>query len=210
MESKNKETESDNEGCVETYEPDTHFEPVVSLPLIDPVTLEEDESTLLKFRAKLYRYDSGETPAMWKERGTGDVKILLHNIKKTARIVMRRDKTLKICANHFITSDMKLCKPSTNKKKNWWIWTAATDFADEIAKSEIFAIKFSNEENANLWKEKFIEAQEILQEESTFNKENEKNSSSSESFDENSPVKKRLEKESTEVSESLDKLKLSK
>lgn len=49
----------------------------------------------------MYRYGSEESPAMWKERGTGEVKILFHNIKKTARVVMRRDKTLKICANHF-------------------------------------------------------------------------------------------------------------
>ena len=48
MESKSKEIESDNEGNSENYEPDIHFEPVVSLPLIAHVTLEEDETTLLK------------------------------------------------------------------------------------------------------------------------------------------------------------------
>ena len=47
-------------------------------------------------RAKLFRLLAGE----WKERGTGDVKFLEHNETKKIRILMRRDKTLKICANH--------------------------------------------------------------------------------------------------------------
>ena len=51
-------------------------------------------------RAKLYRFDRTETPAEWKERGTGDVKILQHKDSKHCRILMRRDKTLKLCANH--------------------------------------------------------------------------------------------------------------
>lgn len=52
-------------------------------------------------RAKLFRYDTNEDPPEWKERGTGDVKLLRHQIKNTVRVVMRRDKTLKICANHY-------------------------------------------------------------------------------------------------------------
>lgn len=52
-------------------------------------------------RAKLFRYDTNENPPEWKERGTGDVKLLRHQTKNTVRVVMRRDKTLKICANHY-------------------------------------------------------------------------------------------------------------
>ena len=51
-------------------------------------------------RAKLFRYDSASDPREWKERGTGDVKILRHKMLGTCRVLMRRDKTLKICANH--------------------------------------------------------------------------------------------------------------
>ena len=49
-------------------------------------------------RAKLFRFatDSSE----WKERGTGDVRLLQHKETKKIRLVMRRDKTLKVCANH--------------------------------------------------------------------------------------------------------------
>ncbi|KAF3850585.1 hypothetical protein F7725_012357, partial [Dissostichus mawsoni] len=55
---------------------DPQFEPIVSLP-------EQDNE-----------------PAEWKERGTGDVKLLKHREKGTIRLLMRRDRTLKICANH--------------------------------------------------------------------------------------------------------------
>lgn len=50
-------------------------------------------------RAKLFRFiaDSSE----WKERGTGDVRLLQHKQSKKVRLVMRRDKTLKVCANHY-------------------------------------------------------------------------------------------------------------
>ena len=52
-------------------------------------------------RAKLYRYDAQAEPPEWKERGTGDVKILKHKLQGTCRVLMRRDKTHKICANHY-------------------------------------------------------------------------------------------------------------
>ncbi len=51
-------------------------------------------------RARLFRFDNTEEPPEWKERGTGDVKILQHKDTKHCRILMRRDKTLKVCANH--------------------------------------------------------------------------------------------------------------
>ena len=49
----------------------------------------------------MYRYDSAAEPAEWKERGTGEVKLLHHKSLGTCRLLMRRDKTLKICANHY-------------------------------------------------------------------------------------------------------------
>jgi Ran-binding protein 1 len=50
-------------------------------------------------RAKLFKFvrDSNE----WKERGTGDVRLLKHTENGKTRLVMRRDKTLKVCANHY-------------------------------------------------------------------------------------------------------------
>lgn len=52
-------------------------------------------------RAKLFRFASENDLPEWKERGTGDVKLLKHKEKGTIRLLMRRDKTLKICANHY-------------------------------------------------------------------------------------------------------------
>ena len=49
-------------------------------------------------RAKMFRFDKGANE--WKERGTGDVKILQHKETKKVRVLMRRDKTMKVCANH--------------------------------------------------------------------------------------------------------------
>jgi hypothetical protein len=46
----------------------------------------------------MFRFDKGANE--WKERGTGDLKLLQHRKGGRIRILMRRDKTLKICANH--------------------------------------------------------------------------------------------------------------
>ena len=55
-------------------------------------------------RAKLFRFDSKNQE--WKERGTGDVRFLKHKESRRIRIIMRRDKTLKVCANHYSMSRM--------------------------------------------------------------------------------------------------------
>lgn len=49
-------------------------------------------------RAKLFRFSKPDLE--WKERGTGDVRLLANRETKRIRLVMRRDKTLKVCANH--------------------------------------------------------------------------------------------------------------
>ncbi|CAB3222132.1 unnamed protein product [Arctia plantaginis] len=142
----------------ETPEHDPHFEPIVSLPLIDIQTNEEDEEELVKIRARLYRYDTADHE--WKERGTGDIKLLRHKINNTVRVVMRRDKTLKVCANHFITPDIRMnVHCGSDKAFNWSVFA---DYADEQMKQELLAIKFGNPQNAELWKSKFAEAQEIV------------------------------------------------
>ncbi|XP_042880725.1 ran-specific GTPase-activating protein-like isoform X3 [Penaeus japonicus] len=141
-------------------EHDPYFEPVVTLPEIQVKTNEEEEEEMIKLRCKLFRYHTAETPAEWKERGTGDVKILRHSSKKTCRVLMRQDKTLKIRANHYITPFMEL-KPNCGSDRAW-VWSVPADFADEEPKQELFAIRFANAENARLFKEKFDEARGIV------------------------------------------------
>ena len=80
--------------------PDVHFEPVVHLTeKVDTKTNEESEEQTFKMRAKLFRFDRDSRE--WKERGTGDVRLLKHKENAKTRLVMRRDKTLKVCANHY-------------------------------------------------------------------------------------------------------------
>ncbi|XP_028851779.1 ran-specific GTPase-activating protein [Denticeps clupeoides] len=139
---------------------DPHFEPIVSLPEQDVRTLEEDEEELFRMRAKLYRFASENDPPEWKERGTGDVKLLRHKEKGTIRLLMRRDRTLKICANHHIMPLMEL-RPNAGSDRAW-VWNTHADFADEEPKAELLAIRFLNAENAQKFKVKFDECKEEI------------------------------------------------
>ncbi|XP_050309114.1 ran-specific GTPase-activating protein-like [Anthonomus grandis grandis] len=136
------------------------FTPVIELPEVEVPTHEEDEVEFLKIRAKLYRFDSSTDPPEWKERGTGELKMLKHKEKSSFRIVMRRDKTLKVCANHFITPMIELKPSLTNERA--FVYTVLVDFADEKTRSECFAVKFANIENADMFRDKFEEAKKIL------------------------------------------------
>jgi Ran-binding protein 1 len=62
-------------------------------------TNEELEDQVFKMRAKLFKFVKEANE--WKERGTGDVRLLRHKENNKTRLVMRRDKTLKVCANHY-------------------------------------------------------------------------------------------------------------
>ncbi|KAJ3586189.1 hypothetical protein NHX12_012590 [Muraenolepis orangiensis] len=146
---------ADPKDTQEEHDPDTaedsnhdpHFEPMVSLPEQEVKTLEEDEEELFKMRAKLYRLSSENEPKEWKERGTGDVKLLCYKENGTIRLLMRRDRTLKICANHQITIMMEL-KPNAGSDRAW-VWNT---LADESPKPEVLAIRFLNAENAQKFK----------------------------------------------------------
>lgn len=81
----------------------------------------------------------------FQERGTGEIKLLHHPNNGTVRVVMRRDKTLKLCANHFITDDMQLNSHIGSDRA--FNWTTPGDFADETTKQEFLAIKFGNTES---------------------------------------------------------------
>ncbi|XP_034549392.1 ranBP2-like and GRIP domain-containing protein 3 isoform X1 [Notolabrus celidotus] len=154
-----KAAESDNDSThVEEDEDGPHFEPIVPLPdKVDVKTGEEEEEEMFCNRAKLYRFDT-ETKE-WKERGIGNVKILKHSTKGKVRLLMRREQVLKICANHYITSDM-LLKPNAGSDKSW-VWNAI-DYADEEPKPEQLAIRFKTVDEASLFKAKFEEAQTIV------------------------------------------------
>ena len=135
--------------------PEVHFEPVVQLTEVEVKTMEEDEDPLFKMRAKLFRFDKESKE--WKERGTGDVRFLEHKVNHRIRLVMRRDKTLKVCANHLIAPELKLA-PNVGSDRSW-VWTAL-DVAEGEPVMETLAIRFANAENANLFKENFEKCQQ--------------------------------------------------
>ncbi|NXA53308.1 RBP2 ligase, partial [Nothocercus julius] len=135
-----------------------HFDPVVPLPdKIEVKTGEEDEEEFFCNRAKLFRFDADTKE--WKERGIGNVKILRHKVSGKFRLLMRRDQVLKICANHYINTDMKLTLNAGSDRSFVW---HALDYADEMPKPEQLAIRFKTPEEAMTFKNKFEEAQNIL------------------------------------------------
>ncbi|KAK6350107.1 hypothetical protein TWF696_006354 [Orbilia brochopaga] len=136
--------------------PDIHFEPLVTLEKVEVKTNEESEDVVFKMRAKLFKFDRESKE--WKERGTGDAKLLKHKENGKTRLVMRRDKTLKVCANHYIVPDMKLT-PNVGSDRSW-VWNVAADVSEGAPEAQTLAIRFANSENANLFKEAFIKAQQ--------------------------------------------------
>ncbi|CCF57070.1 hypothetical protein KAFR_0C00750 [Kazachstania africana CBS 2517] len=153
-ESKKDEPKKNDE---EDEEPDVHFEPVVHLEKVDVKTLEEDEEVLFKVRAKLFRFDADAKE--WKERGTGDAKFLKNKATGKVRLLMRRDKTLKVCANHIIAPEYSL-KPNVGSDRSW-VYSCTADIAEGAPEAFTFAIRFGNKENADKFKEEFEKAQEL-------------------------------------------------
>ena len=147
-------TEFEDEHKVLEYEPDVCFKPVVTLSgSVDLKSGEEEEEVLFSHRAKLYRFD--EASKQWKERGTGDMKILEHQTTGKIRLLMRRDQVLKICCNHCITAMMSL-NPQSGSDRSW-NWYTTCDFAEEQEKPEKFAIRFKTLDTAQQFKVVFDE-----------------------------------------------------
>lgn len=151
-----KETEKDEDAAAVEEEADVQFEPLVHLEKVEVKTHEEEEDVTFKVRAKLFRFHADIKE--WKERGTGDVKFLKHKGTGKTRILMRRDKTLKICANHLISKDYEL-KPNIGSDRSW-VYTVTADVSEGEAEAQTLAIRFGNKENADKFKEVFDQAKE--------------------------------------------------
>ena len=124
-----------------------------SLPKAEIKTGEEDEDLIFKIRAKLYRFRDSE----WKERGTGDLKLLRHKTDKKIRCILRQDKTLKIVAN-FIISEKPLCELKPHQGSEKMFMFIAYDCSEEPV-MEKFVIKFGNADKAKNFKKNFEDAQ---------------------------------------------------
>jgi hypothetical protein len=117
------------------------------LPEVEKVTGEELEECIFKLRCKLYRLRDEQ----WKERGTGNCKLMRHKESKKIRFIMRQEKTLKPVANfigkgtlinRFIVQDSPLCEliPMKNNDKAY-IWSC-NDCSEEEPKLEKLAARF--------------------------------------------------------------------
>ncbi len=129
----------------------------MKLQEVEVKTGEEDEEALFKQRCKLYRFVA-ETKE-WKEKGTGEIKLLSHRQNAGVfRILMRRDQVLKLCVNHRITSDLKF--EIYNEKQVRW---HAEDYSEGAGKHELLAARFKSDTDAKKFKEECENAQRVLQ-----------------------------------------------
>lgn len=141
---------------VDEHDPCPDFKPIIPLPDEVPLTTgEENEKVLFCEHAKLYRFVEKE----WRERGVGSVKILHNEPTGKVRLLMRRDQVHKICANHFLTSDMTLTQMQKNERA--YIW-AANDYADENVVLEKLCVRFKTAEEGRTFFEAFEYAKSIL------------------------------------------------
>ena len=142
-----EEKEINDESCDHIY-----FEPVIPLPeKVVVKTGEENEQLVFKERCKLYRFEYATK--QWKERGVGDIKLLLEPNSKKARVVMRRELIHKLCANHLITAAMEL-KSNAGSEKSW-VWHTMADMSEGESNVEQLAVRFKSPEIARKFKEKF-------------------------------------------------------
>ena len=119
-----------------------------NLAKVEIKTGEEDEDLIFKSRGKLYRFRDGE----WKERGTGDLKLLRHKKDKKIRFILRQDKTLKIVAN-FIISEKPLCELKPHQGSEKMFNFIAYDCSEDEPLMEKFVVKIGNAEKAKIFKE---------------------------------------------------------
>lgn len=133
------------------------FAPVVQLAKVETKTGEEEEDVIFKMRSKLFRFSKERKE--WLERGTGDVRLLQHKESKKIRLLMRREKTLKICLNHFVSPAIDLCENVGSDRS--WVWNA-TDYADGEPSEDLLAIRFKDSKNAGLFKDAYDNAQKIM------------------------------------------------
>ena len=141
--------------------------PSVTLEVKDYITTgEEEEETLYSQRSKLLRWVRNEEeegpPGEWKERGTGDVKILKNKASSRVRLLMRQEKTMKIVANHYVVANagaFYTLKPNAGSDKIW-VWLAQ-DYAEDEMAVEQFALKFGTPEKAKGFYDAFEEAKKL-------------------------------------------------
>ena len=107
-------------------------------------------------RARLYRWRNSE----WKERGTGELKLLRNKNTKKIRLILRQDKTLKPVAN-FLVSEDPLCILKEHQGSDKMFFFTAYDCSEDPFEIEKFVLKFGNADNATKFKQAFNDAKDF-------------------------------------------------
>ena len=119
---------------------------------------EEDEDIIFKMRGRMYRFRKNE----WKERGTGEIRLLRHKTDNKIRLILRQDKTLTAVANFYIAAD-PLCELKPHQGSDKMFFFLAYDCSDEEPTMEKFVVKLGNANNAKVFKENFEAAKKFNQ-----------------------------------------------
>ena len=97
--------------------------------------------------------DQGTGNKNWRERGTGDARLLRHRESGAIRMLMRQEKTLKIIANFIVQPEIVLV-PNVSSDRSWCF--NAFDFSSGEKLEEIsFAIRFADTDIAKEFSDKF-------------------------------------------------------
>ncbi|MCQ2817536.1 MAG: hypothetical protein MJ252_09760 [archaeon] len=117
---------------------------------------EENEDLIFKMRGRLYRFRANE----WKERGTGEIRLLRNNADKKIRFILRQDKTLKCVANFYLSAS-PFCDLQPHQGSDKMFFFVAYDCSDEEPVTEKFVLKLGNAQNAKTFKENFEAAKKF-------------------------------------------------
>ena len=158
--------EEEEKGKEEEHEESTAvFTPVVELQEVEVKSGEEEEESLFAVRAKLFIFgetllDVGTGNKSWKERGTGEVRLLKHREHQRIRLIMRQERTMKVIANHVVDPRIVLQKNAGSDRS--WVWTAF-DFSEGELVETVFALRFTDSDVAGNFKSTFLDCQKQME-----------------------------------------------
>lgn len=141
---------------VEGADSTAEYQAVVALKPVEVSTGEEQDEVLYKQRAACYRFDSDSTS--WKERGRGDVKLLQNKESKSIRVLLRQEKTLKLCMNHKVHPELELVANTGSDRS--WTWRTV-DYSTDEGEKQTFALRFKDADTANAFKTKYDECRAL-------------------------------------------------
>ena len=125
----------------------------------------EDEEIVLDVRSRCFIYgetllDKGTGNKTWRERGTGQARILRHREHGRLQILIRQEKTTKVIINHVI--DPRIILEHDPGSDRSWVWSAF-DFAEGELVETVFALLFADSDIAGSFKDGFLQAQEEME-----------------------------------------------